>query len=460
MLHLPAPRMLPLLLATLLPCAALAQEPPADPPAPTQPAPEAPPSTDPAPAEAPADAPPAPADAPPTPADTPAPAQDAPSPEDSAVLLAVPGRTFSGLLVENGEYVVTLLELARVGFPVRVGLADGSQTRARLVAKEPGMGLALLRLDAPARPEYARVPSTRAVERGERLRIVGHGGTSQVPPWLVELGAMVSFSTLTATVAAAGPDVEGEGPFPGFLVDRTPGEGDLGAPIFDADDQVVGLLADAVDEGGGRAMAVSGDAILTMLAQERRDEPYPRQSHFQSWGGVGLVVHNQPLHFAGAVLLGARVSIIDQIRLEPWFELDLGTRVAVSEPEDSPQTFWWSLETGLNLGYRLNIFNPRSRDYLVPNVGFRIGWNRFDHNRESLVADCDGGDCRWTQTTELIRQESLRPGIDLGLDVRKGPIRIGYRFFIAPAEVEAWSMHRLFVTFDGFPLPIRFGDSH
>lgn len=379
---------------------------------------------------------------------------------DSVVLLAVPGRAFAGLLVAEGEYIVTLLEPVRVGFPVRVGLADGSQTRARLVAREPEMGLALLRMDSPAAPEYAVRPSSRRVARGEEVVIIGHGGTSLVPAWLPELGAMVSFSRLTATVAAVGPEVEEEGPFPAFLVDRSPGEGDLGAPIFDAYGEMVGLLADLVEGGGGRAVAVSGAAVLALLAQPRLDQPKPRQSHFQSWGGFGLAVHNRPLHFAGAALVGVRIAIIDQIRLEPWFELDLGVREAVPGPVPSPQTFWWSLETGLNVGYRLNIFNPRSRDYVVPNVGFRVGWNRFDRWDESLVAECDGAECRWVEDSELLRVESVRPGIDLGLDVQKGPLRIGYRFFLAPGGVDAWSMHRIFITFDGFPLPMRFGDSH
>ena len=385
---------------------------------------------------------------------------DAPDRADSVVLLAVPGRTFAGLLVEEGEYIVTLLELVRVGFPVRVGLADGSQTRARLIAREPEMGLALLRLDEPAAPKYARVPSLRAVERGEVVEIIGHGGASQVPPWLTELGAMVAFSRLTATVAATGPEVEDEGFFPGFLIDRTPGEGDMGAPIFDADGEVVGLLAQPVDDGGGRAFAASGAAILALLSQPRLDAPKPRQSHFQSWGGFGIAVHNSPLRIGGTVLVGARIAIVDQLRVEPWFELDLGVREAVGEPLPLPEAFWWSLETGVNVGYRLNIFNPRSRDYVVPNAGFRIGWNRFDHYDESIVSDCDGQDCRWVTSSQLQRQESTRAGIDLGLDVQKGPVRVGYRFFLAPSAVDAWSMHRIFITFDGFPLPIRFGDSH
>jgi hypothetical protein len=449
----PAPVLGPLLLGLLLPVAARAgDEPPPD---------DLPPVETASPAEAPASDPaPGPAEGDELVEDDTPPPAEPPDPDDSVVLLAVPGRTFAGLLVEDGEYAVTLLELVRVGFAVRVALADGSQTRARLVAREPEMGLALLRLDQPAVPEIARRPSLRTVVRGERVEIIGHGGTSQVPPWLTELGVMVSFSHLQATVAAVGPELEDESTFPGFLVDRSPGEGDLGAPIFDDDGEVVGLLAQTVEDGGGRAFAVSGAAIEALLAQPRLDQPKPRQSHFQSWGGVGLAVHNTPLHFAGAALIGARIAIVDQVRLEPWFELDLGVRDAVATPEPAPRTFWWSLETGLNVGYRLNIFNPRSRDYVVPNVGVRVGWNRFDHQDEAIVADCAGGDCRWVTESRLDREESLRAGIDLGLDVQKGPIRIGYRFFLAPSAVDAWSMHRIFITFDGFPLPIRFGDSH
>jgi S1-C subfamily serine protease len=438
--------------------------------------PDSPEEADPAPEGAPAsdaaeDTPtaPTPEEAPPS-ADATAPADDPtatephdtgpPALSDSVVILAVPGRTFAGVLVEDGEYIATLLELVRVGFQVRVGLADGSQTRARLIARDPDMGLALLRLDAPADPRYARSPSSSPVEVGQELTVIGHGGASQVPSWLPELGEMISFSQLSAKVAAVGPEVEDEGLYPAFLIDRTPGEGDLGAPVFDDDGGLVGLVADTVEDGGDRTVVVGSAALEALLQVPRADTPKPRQSHFQSWGGAGLAVHNDPLHFAGSLIVGARVAIIDQVRLEPWFELLLGARAPIAEPEATPQTFWWSLETGINLGYRLNIFNPRSRDYIVPNAGFRIGWNKFDHWDESLVADCSTGECRWVESAELVREDSLRPGIDIGLDVQKGPVRIGYRFFIAPADIDANAMHRIFITFDGFPLPIRFGDSH
>ncbi len=382
-------------------------------------------------------------------------------PVDSAVRVLTHGRNGAGVLVDEGRAVITLRELVNVGRVVRVTLADGTERRGRIAATADDLGLALVLLTEPAPASLAAVPSTRMPERGEAVVLAGHGGAAQVPVWKPEVAALVRFSTVHAQVASDPVSMEEEGEFPAFLVDRLPGAGDLGAPVYDDFGALIGLLAEEVPDGGGRGLVVAGSVLAQLIAEPRRETPYALRSHFQTWSGLGMAVHDRPLHVAGSLVIGARVAILDGLRLEPFFEVDLGLRRPVGDPEPSPQSFWWSLETGLSVGYRIPIFNPRSRDYFVPVVGFRIGWNRFDHRDDALIADCSGdGGCRWTQDDTVIREESLRPGVDIGVDLRKGKVRIGYRFFLAPTMVQEHSMHRIFVTFDGFPLNLRFGDAN
>lgn len=382
-------------------------------------------------------------------------------PQDSAVRVVTHGRHGAGVLVGNGSAVITLRELVNVGRVVRVTLADGSERRGRIASTDDLGVLALVELTEPGPGSLAAVVGGRMPARGEEVVVIGHGGVTQVAPWKPEVAALVSFSSLRAHVASDPVTVEEEGQFPGFLIDRVPGEGDLGAPVFSPDGELLGLLSEAITDGAGRGLVVSVSALRELLAEPPDEKPYALRSHFATWSGAGLAVHNRPLHVAGTVSLGARIAILDGLRFEPWFEVDLGLRQPVSEPVPAPRTFWWSLETGVSVGYRIPIFNARSRDYFVPVVGFRIGWNRFDYKDDALIADCSGdGGCRWTQDETLIREESLRPGVDIGLDLRKGKVRIGYRFFLAPGAVQEQSMHRIFVTFDGFPLNLRFGDAN
>ena len=115
----------------------------------------------------------------------------------------------------------------------------------------------------------------------------------------------------------------------------------------------------------------------------------------------------------------------------------------------------------MNAGYRIPIFSEGSRNYLVPHVGFRLGWNRFEHRVESIDSLCGKAltSCSHTLERELNRESSFRGGVELGFDLRHGGVRLGYRIFLDPQNLEAHTMHRLLVTFDGIPLPIRIGDS-
>lgn len=373
-----------------------------------------------------------------------------------AVRIVASGRVGGGLLLPGGSHVVTLLELVQIGWPARVEASDGTRTRARIVQVDRPLGLAVLELDA-ALPAPIAAPS-RPARLDEVVRILGHGGTVGLGSDEGALRGQLAFSPLSARVAGVRPP---DGDWAAFLIDRPGGDGDRGAPVIGEDGAFLGLLAEPVLGGGGRTRVVAAEEVLSVAVAAPLGRPWPRRSHFQGWAGIGIAAHNRPYHLAGSGLVGARVVLFDVLRLEPWFEADLGARGRTVGVGGRPTDLWWSLETGVSAGGRVPLLRVEgSRDYLVPTAGFRIGWNRFQHRPDTFVADCDDAGCTWARTAGWEQERSVRAGVEVGVDIRKGPVRVGYRIFIDPAAVTAHAMHRLFVTFDQVLAPLGVGDSN
>ncbi len=378
------------------------------------------------------------------------------------------GRVGAGVFVAD-DLVVTLHELVRIGGRVSVSNEGGVTADGEIVAFDQASGLALLRLDEPLpagagpRPR----PTMRAAVAGEAAEWTGHGGTTSLGAYDDALRDLAAFSPRPARVIAVpAADIEPDA-LDDFLIDRPPGQGDRGAPLVGADGALLGIVDQALDGGGGRTRVISSRRVAELLDGPRLERPYRKRSHLQFWSGVGVAAHNRPSHLAGTASLGLRIAILDHLRIEPWFEALLGFRAATAEEDDDgntldarPTDLWWSVEAGVSFGYRVPIANETSRDYIVPNVGVRLGWNRFQHREDALVSDCSGDACRYVVERSRDQIKEFRPGVDLGFDVRHGRVRVGYRFFLSPQAVQAHSMHRVFVTFDGFPLPIAIGDSH
>ncbi|MCO4772171.1 MAG: trypsin-like peptidase domain-containing protein [Deltaproteobacteria bacterium] len=379
------------------------------------------------------------------------------------------GRVGAGLVVNGGTHVITLLHTVRVGYPAAVQTGSGHVSLARIVTWDRMHEIALLVLDEPV-PETPAPVFANHPRVGEQLFAFGHGGSVGLSVYDGDLRALTAFTPLPLRVLSQRLPTEEEREarvFPDFLVDRPPGDGDRGAPVVNEAGEVVGLLRSVVDDGGGRAVVIPSPA-LTDLLEAPQDRKYPRPTHLQTWSGMGIAAHNRPSTIGAFGRLGFRVAILDALRLEPWAEVLIGTRAPFAITDEEGETIgnrerdlWWSIDAGMDFGYRIPIPVEGSRDYIVPNVGFRVGWNRFQHGEESLVASCEdgGGGCRWMteKVTDQIRE--FRGGIDVGIDVQHGRVRFGYRFFIDPTAVAEHSMHRLLITFDGFPLDIAVGDS-
>jgi len=386
----------------------------------------------------------------------------APDPLASVARLISGSRVGGGVLVAPDQ-VITLLNRVGLGYLVDVRLGDGHRSVGRISRVDRARGLALVRLEDPAPANTVATLDGPPPRLGEEVRIVGHGGSVGLSMEEAELRSLTSFSTVHARVAAeaqAPPDDFDEPWSTNFLVDRTAGSGDEGCPVFSAAGAVLGILRQAVPGSGGRGVVASADDLRALLGAPDPPRAYRRPHHMQSWGGLGVAFHNRPSHVAGLVTLGLRIAFLDAIRLEPWFEVDLGSRAATQTPVARPKDFWWSVETGLSFGYRLPLFSEGNRSYVVPTAGLRLGWNRFQHSEQSLAPSCEDGDCSWVVQKTTDQERSFRAGIDVGVDVRHGKVRFGYRYFLSPADLQGHSMHRVVVTIDGWPIPIGLGDTH
>lgn len=376
------------------------------------------------------------------------------------------GRVGAGLLVDAST-VLTTLDVVGVGRPVRVESRDRDPARGAIERWDSDWGLALVHLDAPlpesTQPTFA--PGLPAP--GDRVVLIGHGGSTGRSIEELELQLALEFSPLWAHVSTLPlapeyrTDDAGHAWPQDVLLDRRVGRGDEGAPVFDEAGQVLGLVRGSVNGGAARAAMIPAEQLQALLDSVVTEKPYRRRHHLQSWGGLGFALHNRPSHVGGFATYGLRVVLFDSLRIEPWVEALLGTRAAHDEPTYRPRDLWWSMDLGLSLGWRLPVHVEGSRDYVVPTAGLRVGWNRFQHSADELVSSCSDGDpCRWLIAHEVDQQKDLRIGADLGFDVRHGPLRIGYRFFLSPADIAGHAMHRLVVTFDGLGIPVKLGDSN
>ncbi len=377
------------------------------------------------------------------------------------------GRVSAGLVVNGGTHVITLLHTVHVGYPAAVQTGTGHTSLARIVTWDRLHEIALLVLDDPIEgvpsPVFAPQP-----ELGEELLAFGHGGSVGLSVYDEDVRALTMFTPVPVRVLSSRLATDEERAariFPDFLVDRAPGDGDRGAPVVNGAGEVVGLWREAVEDGAGRSFVIPA-AAMTDLLEAPQDRKWLRPTHFQFWSGAGVAAHNRPSMIGAFARLGFRVAILDSLRLEPWAELLVGTRAPFREEDDDgttldqrPRDLWWAIDAGMDFGYRIPIPVEGSRDYIVPNVGFRLGWNRFQHRVDALVGQCEDEGCRWETQRSVDQVRDFRGGIDLGIDVRHGRLRFGYRLFLDPTAVAAHSMHRLVFTVDGFPVDIAVGDS-
>lgn len=157
-----------------------------------------------------------------------------------------------GLVLTN-RHVVTAGRHARRETSIRVELADGRELPAQVVAQDPEIDLALLRIEADGLPN-ALVADSRSLKIGELVMAVGH-------PWGQR--GMVTVGLVSALTEAhtRGP----RGKVDIIRSDARLAPGNSGGPLVNAVGAVVGVNTMII--GGDQGIAIPSHVINSFVEQ-------------------------------------------------------------------------------------------------------------------------------------------------------------------------------------------------
>ncbi len=200
----------------------------------------------------------------------------------------------SGVLITPDGYALTNDHVVSAGENLRVGLSDGRSLSARLVGRDPGTDLALLRVDGSALP-YARLEVERLPRPGQLAIAIGN-----------PLGFE---STVTAgIVSATGRSLRSvRGRLIDSVIQHTAplNPGNSGGPLLDSRGAVIGVNTAiiAFAQGIGFAIpATTADWVVTQLLRHGRVRR----------GRLGLAGRTRPIDPRMARLLGlAQPSVVE-----------------------------------------------------------------------------------------------------------------------------------------------------
>ncbi|MDB5314844.1 MAG: endopeptidase [Rhodospirillales bacterium] len=179
----------------------------------------------------------------------------------------------SGFIIEASGFVVTNSHVVGTASRVVVGLQDGTELVARLVAMDELSDLALLK-----------------VESRRPLPVVPWGASSamRVGNWVVAAGNPFALggSITVGIISARGRDI-GAGPFDDFLQTDAPiNPGNSGGPLFNMAGEVIGINTAIYSPSGASAgigFAVPSDAARPVVEQLVRGGRVER-----GWLGVAV----------------------------------------------------------------------------------------------------------------------------------------------------------------------------
>jgi serine protease Do len=166
------------------------------------------------------------------------------------------GRRGSGAGVLAGEgLVLTNLHVVGRAHSVQVVLDDDTHYEAHVIASDPHLDLALLRI--PANGHAAAVFSSGTPRPGELVYAFGH-------PWGQR--NVLTGGVLSAVTSLRGRDSE----VPILRADVQLAPGNSGGPLLNAAGEVIGL--NAMIFGGDQSVAIPASLILSFLASARKDK--------------------------------------------------------------------------------------------------------------------------------------------------------------------------------------------
>jgi S1-C subfamily serine protease len=134
---------------------------------------------------------------------------------------------------------------------IRVALPDGTEIPAKLAGRDPGMDLALLRLERPAAKAAETSPEAKV---GQLVLALGRPSNSGIE------------ASLGVVSAVGGPVRTPRGSLDRYLrTDTTPYPGFSGGPLVDAEGRVIGLNTSGF--GPGAVLTIPADLALKVADQ-------------------------------------------------------------------------------------------------------------------------------------------------------------------------------------------------
>ncbi len=163
----------------------------------------------------------------------------------------------SGFVISPDGYIVTNNHVVKGATSVSVTLDDDTTLKAKVVGRDAGTDLALLKVKPSAKLSFIQLGESDNVEPGQ---------------WVVAVGNPYGLGgTVTAgIVSARGRDI-GDGPYDSFIqIDAPINRGNSGGPLFTQDGKVIGVNTAIYSPSGGSigiGFAIPSDVVRNVVDQ-------------------------------------------------------------------------------------------------------------------------------------------------------------------------------------------------
>ncbi len=144
----------------------------------------------------------------------------------------------SGFILDRDGYILTNNHVVEGADEVKVKLADGKETNAKVIGRDPKTDLALIKIDAD--PSLVPLP-------------LGDSDKLEVGDWVVAIGNPFGLgNTVTAGIVSAKYRQIGMGAYDNFIqTDASINPGNSGGPLINAAGEAVGINSAIFSQSGG-----------------------------------------------------------------------------------------------------------------------------------------------------------------------------------------------------------------